>query len=1148
MELGDLEAGAVVHGVRPQPVTVVAVIPQGDAVVNLIYRDESGQTGEQLVYGSDLSGLSIEQPGSRWSFTADGQQFRLAAEALRIRMAGLHDPMLAVSSSDVRPLPHQIRAVYGELLPRIPLRFLLADDPGAGKTIMAGLYAKELMLRGDLKRMLVIAPGGLVDQWQDELGSKFDIHVEILTSAMVEAEPHGNPFVTHPMLVARMDALSRNEDLLDKLRESEWDLIVVDEAHRMSANWWGGELRKTRRYELGQMLGSITRHLLLMSATPHAGSDENFQAFLALLDPDRFEGQFREGAHSVDTSGLMRRMVKEDLLTFDGKSLFPERRADTLPFQLSPGESELYEAVTQYVREEMNRADSLIDNRRRTVGFALTVLQRRLASSTHAILRSLERRRTRLQARKREMLDGVPVGTTVIPNISSYEDDPDEFDAAEAEQLETDVLDAATAAQTAAELDVEIAQLDKLVALAARVRNDNTDSKWDQVRQLLLNHDDLRDPQGNPRKLIIFTEHRDTLDYLQERISNLLGRNDAVATIHGGTSRDERRRIREEFTHNDDLVILLATDAAGEGLNLQSAHLMINYDLPWNPNRIEQRFGRIHRIGQLRPCRLWNLVADDTREGQVYKRLLEKMEAQRKAYGGRLFDVLGEEVFRGDVSLRKVLMDAIRYGDDPARLDELNRVVDAEVSRGAAELIDEQALAREVLDPIELAEIRARMDDAMTRRLQPYFIESFFHSAFDELGGRLSKREPQRFEIPNVPLAVRSRGSNTWQPIASRYHRVTFEPSRMEGPERAELLAPGHPLMDAVVDLTIERHRSALETGAILVDPSDFGETPHLLVALSTEISDGTGAVVSKRFSFVSMSPDGSVESAGPAPYLDSEPLDDRPDIAERLLAQPWLSGGVDQVATNWAVSNDQPAHLAEVRDRLLPQIEKTRTEVRKRLSQQSDYLVSEAMKVAEQSATGKVRKRQRVSAETLRSRADDLQVRLAQRMARLDQESRLSALPPRVVGAALIVPQGMLLSAGERAYAKETQEVERRAVDLVLDCERRLGRVPTEMPHNNKGFDIRSVGPDGSAIIIEVKGRIAGADGFFITYSEVREGVNSGDRHRLAMVEVSPDGPEHDRVRYVRNAFAGYESGSLAVNKTYVDWTQTWARGGEPV
>lgn len=1148
MDLGDLTAGTVVHGVRPQPVTVVAVVPQGDAVVNLIYRDESGQTGEQLVYGSDLSGLSIEQPGSRWAFTADGQEFRLAAEALRIRMAGLHDPMLAVSSSDVRPLPHQIRAVYGELLPRNPLRFLLADDPGAGKTIMAGLYAKELMLRGDLQRMLIIAPGGLVDQWQDELGSKFDIHVEILSRSLVDGEPDGNPFVRHPRLIARMDQLARDDELTAKLAESDWDLIVVDEAHRMSANWWGGELRKTRRYELGQLLGSITRHLLLMSATPHAGSDENFQAFLALLDPDRFEGQFRAGAHSTDTDGLMRRMVKEDLLTFEGKSLFPERRADTLPYQLSPGEAELYEAVTQYVREEMNRAESLIDNRRRTVGFALTVLQRRLASSTHAILRSLERRRTRLRARKREMLDGVPVGTIVIPNIRSYEDDPDEFDAAEAEQLEDDVLDAATAAQTAAELDVEIAQLDELVALAARVRGANTDSKWDQVRQLLLKHDDLRDPEGNPRKLIIFTEHRDTLDYLQERISNLLGRNDAVATIHGGTSREERRRIREEFTHNDDLVILLATDAAGEGLNLQTAHLMINYDLPWNPNRIEQRFGRIHRIGQRKPCRLWNLVADDTREGQVYKRLLEKMEAQRKAYGGRLFDVLGEEAFRGENSLRKVLIDAIRYGDDPARIEELNRVVDAEVSRGASELIEEQALAREVLDPLQLAEIRTRMDDAMTRRLQPHFIESFFISAFKELGGHLAKREPQRYEIPNVPIAVRSRGSSTWQPIASKYHRVTFEPSRMDGPDRAELLAPGHPLMDAVVDLTIERHRAALEHGAILVDPSDFGDTPHLLVALSTEVVDGTGAVVSKRFSFVSMGPDGSVESAGPAPYLDSEPLENRPDIVEQLLSASWLSGGVDRIATNWAITQDQPEHLAEVRDRLLPQIEKTRTEVRKRLSQQSDYLVSEAMKVAEQSAAGKGRKRQRVSPDTLRARAEDLEVRLDQRMMRLDQEARLSALPPRIVGAALIVPKGMLLSAGERAYALETQETERRAVDLVLECERRLGRVPTEMPHNNKGFDIRSIAPDGSTIIIEVKGRRAGADGFFITYSELREGKNSGARHRLAMVEVSPAGPEHDRVRYVRNAFDGFNPGTLSTNKVEAKWKDTWAKGGEPV
>ena len=414
-------------------------------------------------------------------------------------------------------------------------------------------------------------------------------------------------------------------------------------------------------------------------------------------------------------------------MTFEGKPLFPQRIAETVPYELSAGEKHLYEEVTRYVREEMNRAERLGSDhpRARTVGFALTVLQRRLASSTHAILRSLQRRQERLQTKRRELLD---------PRFSRREDelaqlpwtrleDPDELDAEETEQLEEEVVDAATAAQTVAELDIEIAQLTELVALARSVNNSGEDRKWSELRALLLD-EPLLGGEDRPRKLIIFTEHRDTLNYLAHQIRNVVGRPDAVVTIHGGTRRDERRVIRENFTHNPDTRILVATDAAGEGLNLQAAHLMINYDLPWNPNRIEQRFGRIHRIGQRNTCRLWNLVAEDTREGHVFTRLLEKMEAQRRAYGGRLFDVLGD-AFK-EQPLSKLLMEAIRYGDDPARRAELDRVVDAQVAKGTEDLLRERALAREALTPHELNQLRRQMDEARARRLQPYYIELFF--------------------------------------------------------------------------------------------------------------------------------------------------------------------------------------------------------------------------------------------------------------------------------------------------------------------------------------------------------------------------------------------------------------------------------------
>ncbi|WP_024794483.1 helicase-related protein [Tomitella biformata] len=1161
--LEDLESGVRAVGIAAEPVAVLAVVRHGSDAATVTYKTADGVLGERLLYRADETALAIESPQSRWGFTADAADFRLAAEALRIRMAGLHDPMLAVSSSDVRPLPHQIRAVYGELLPRTPLRFLLADDPGAGKTIMAGLYAKELMLRGDLTRMLIIAPGGLVEQWQDELDSKFGIRAELLSREMFTGAVDGNPFQRHPLLIARMDQLARNEELLEHLEHSEWDLVVVDEAHRMSASWWGGELRKTKRYELGQQLGRIARHLLLMTATPHSGSEENFQTFLALLDPDRFEGRFRAGAHSTDTTGLMRRMVKEELLTFEGRPLFPERIAETVPYTLSPGELDLYESVTQYVREEMNRADSLDGPRNRTVGFALTVLQRRLASSTHAILRSLERRRERLRANRVEMLNP----TVAAPKALDWAklDDPEELDAAEAEDLEEKVVDAATASRTVAELDVEIKLLGNLVELATRVRDAGEDRKWAELRSLLLDKNLLRDESGAPRKLIVFTEHKDTLYYLTDQIRNVLGREEAVVTIHGGTPREERRRIREAFTHDAGTQVLVATDAAGEGLNLQAAYLMVNYDLPWNPNRLEQRFGRIHRIGQEHVCRLWNLVAEGTREGQVFTRLLAKMEEQRRAYGGNLFDVLGDAF--EDRPLRDLLMDAIRYGDDPARAAELEAVVDAEVAHGLEDLLAERALARESLDPHELARMRREMDEAHARRLQPHYIELFFREAFTRLGGRISPRERQRFEISNVPAALRNRQRpGAFQPLTTKYQRVTFEPSSVDsGAARAELLAPGHPLIDTVLDTTLENHRGTLEAGSMLFAPNDSSAQPRLIVALTGEITDGTGTAVSKQFAFVSLTPDGTATDSGPAPYLDTEPLPaSAKSVAEEVMAQPWLAGGVEQLATSWSITHAQPAHLDEVRRRMLPMVEKTRAAVRQRLVSQVNYLDGEATRLREELDAGKGKKRGQ-SPDRLESRARELEQRLHQRVALLDAEAQLAAKPPTIAGAALVIPAGMLpldsefppgsdlVPASElplvpASFARDTAVTDRRAVDAALAAERALGREPEEMSHSNPGFDIRSTAADGSTIFIEVKGRIVGAADFFITYNEMLYGKNIAQNHRLVMVSVSPDGPEHDQLRYLVDPFRSIDMGGFPATTVQASWPKMWKAGGGPV
>jgi SNF2 family DNA or RNA helicase len=632
------------HKNGTRPATVMSVNWYGDQAIEVIYKESGGKLGSRIVYRNEEASLEIAQAGGPWSFDGDGHLFRLVAEAYRIRLAYLFDPYLAVQTSLVEPLPHQITAVYGEMLPRQPLRFLLADDPGAGKTIMAGLLIKELMVRGDLRRCLVVSPGNLTEQWQDELWEKFGLKFDLLTRDRIEGSRTGNPFDETDLLIARLDMLSRNEDLQARLHASrDWDLVVCDEAHKMSGTFFGGEVKLTRRYKLGQLLGGKCRHFLLMTATPHNGKEEEFQLFMALLDADRFEGRFRDGVHKADTSDTMRRMVKEELRRFDGTPLFPERRAYTVNYKLSDAEAALYHEVTRYVSDEMNRAERFADKehqQRLNVGFALMILQRRLASSPEAIYQSLRRRRERLEKRlaAEKMAHR---GAEALLSEEKLElsddlwDDMDDAPQEELEKVEQQVLDRATTARTIAELQTEILRLKDLEERARQLRSSRTDSKWVQLDSIL---DDplMKNPDGSRRKLIIFSESRDTLHYLADRIRTRLGKPEAVVVIHGGISREDRKKTVEAFRNDKDVLVLVANDAAGEGVNFQRAHLMVNYDLPWNPNRIEQRFGRIHRIGQREVCHLWNLVAGETREGQVFERLLKKIEAEREALGGRV--------------------------------------------------------------------------------------------------------------------------------------------------------------------------------------------------------------------------------------------------------------------------------------------------------------------------------------------------------------------------------------------------------------------------------------------------------------------------------------------------------------------------------
>jgi len=1163
LKLEDLQPDAAVRGILPDAaITIVSVEWHGSDALTLVYRGPNGRVADEILYRHDEPRLEIVEAGRPWSFDGDGALYRLVAEAHRIRLAHLFDPVLAVHTSLVDPLPHQITAVYEAMLPRQPLRFLLADDPGAGKTIMAGLLIKELIARGDLKRCLIVCPGSLAEQWQDELHRRFHLPFEIMTNDKFEAARTGNWFIENDLTIVRLDKLSRNEDVQQKLSapDCRYDLIVCDEAHKLSATFFGGEVKYTKRYRLGQLLSGLTRHFLLMTATPHNGKEEDFQLFLALLDGDRFEGKFRDGVHQVEVSDLMRRMVKENLLKFDGTPLFPERIAYTVPYKLSDAEARLYREVTDYVREEFNRAEALQNDKRAgTVGFALTILQRRLASSPEAIYQSLRRRRERLEKRLRELellQRGAAAPPPALAGLVLDADDVEDLEEApenEVEVAEEEILDQATAAATLAELKIEIATLARLEKLAAEVRRSGQDTKWRELSHLLgeiftqtglggrvcettvpYGAGQIPKPVPSPRqKLVLFTEHRDTLSYLERQIGSLLGRPQAVVLIHGGMGREERRKAQTSFLHDPTVQVLLATDAAGYGINLQRAHLMVNYDLPWNPNRLEQRFGRIHRIGQTEVCHLWNLVAEETREGDVYRRLLEKLEEARQALGGQVFDVLGKLQFDGR-PLRDLLIEAIRYGDQPEVRARLTHAIEHGVDRPHLEdLIEDRALAHDVMDSSRVARVREEMERAEARRLQPHYVASFFLEAFKHLGGTVRQREPHRYEVTHVPAPVRNRDRQigTGDPVLARYERITFEKELIAPPGQplAAFVCPGHPLLDAALDLTLERHRDLLKRGTVLVDERDLGTSPRVLFTLEHAIQDasllpsGERRTISRRMLYVEMDAEGHTRHLNYAPYLDYRPLaEGEPSVAD-LLARPecaWITRALEQQAQSHAIAQVVPEHIAEVRGRRLTWIEKTRAAVKDRLTKEITYWDHRAEQLKLQEQAG--RAGARLNSQEARRRADDLQARLQRRLAELDREAQVSALPPVVLGGLVVVPLGLVAAMTGRTlptHPVNTQASAARARAIVMEAERALGFDPTDREFEKLGYDIESRVPGtGRLRFIEVKGRVSGADTVTVTKNEILYSFNKPDDFILALVEFLDS--ESHRVHYLRRPF----------------------------
>ncbi len=1250
---GDGSAGVV---------TVVALNPHGGNTATLIYRTSQGQLDERIITADDLAGIQAA-PERLWSFDADGYFFRLASEARRMKFAHLSDPYAAVDTSNIEPYPHQIDAVYNILIKLKPLRFVLADDPGAGKTIMTGLLVRELMLRGDVERCLIVAPGSLVEQWQDELWEKFSLSFDIMSRDAVERSRTGNPFIEKNLLIARLDQLSRGEDLQAKLQTTDWDIVIVDEAHKMSAHYYGSKLEKTGRFKLGEMLRNLARHFLLLTATPHNGKNEDFMAFMTLVDQDRFAGRPRGGknasrsadreppAQLPDTSDVMRRIVKENLRTFEGKRLFPKRFAETLKFELSDPEAELYREVTDYVRTEMNRAQMMQDEGQRgrgiIVGFALAGLQRRLASSPAAIYHSLHRRRERLKKQAEELrklaLEGEQIPLFDLPKGVRIQDladfDYDDYEDEYLEELENVTIDSATASRTAEEIDREVVQLDRLVRLADRVRSNVTDKKWTELRGLLRSGY-LREngsggiggigagsggsaasavgsavgsaasggsasPAAGSGKLIVFTEYKDTLDYVADRVAGELGRPEAVVRIHGGIKRESRRDIQHRFRVDPVVRVLVATDAAGEGVNLQTANLMVNYDLPWNPNRIEQRFGRIHRIGQQHPCHLWNLVAEETREGQVFLRLFEKIEQQRKVYGDQVYDVLGDSQI--NTSLRDLLMRAITEDKDPAHREYMTEVIDGDIGVQLAGVLEERALVSGLGDQVNTEKIREYMERSLARKLQPWFVEAFFSAALKHYGGRITPRERGRYEITRVPALVRRGANQSLGPVQDRYSRVTFDKNFIDPPEpggqgwgqgeRAELISPGTPLLTAVVDRVLADYGSALERGAFLRDPHNPSLTPRLLVYLEHTVTDGRlngghPQVVSKRFEYVEIDEYGEISNPGPEPYIGYAPLTpEEQEAVEQGLDLTWVDSTAESKARDWAIENMAGKHFKEIETVTAARVDKVWAAVQERLRGEIQHwdLMAEEMKELE--LTGR---KPQITPGRARARAEELQARLTQRRLELDIERNVHNNPPNIVGAALVIPQGLLDVLSPTSHDGEVGEVEdvawmgaegleeeadgamevevetaevaaqeadepqpqpapapepdgkpeepqrdpketdRRAVEAVLAAEADLGRDAKSMAHSNPGYDVLACDREtGRHYFIEVKGHLPHTREIHVSAQQVQKARSNPDRWRLAVVSVPLEPEIQPRVKYVIEPFKDVRLGFASTGLT---------------
>ena len=1043
----------------------------------------------------DLAAIRVQQPAC--SFRGDGSLLKLGLQAYSLGIAYEFDPYFGLSISRVDPLPHQLEAVYDYLLKLARVRFLLADDAGAGKTIMAGLLIRELKLRGLADRVLIVCPANLAFQWQRELKEKFDETFYVLKGDAIRDQFGINQWLEHPRVITSLD-LAKRTSILQGLRQVHWDLTVVDEAHRMSAS----ASRKTERYALGELLRDSSDHLLLLTATPHKGDPANFSLFLQLLDEDAYADvqSIREAMNRRRAPFYLRR-TKEAMVYFperqaDGtwvaNKIFTKRITRTADFAIDGDEFDLYRRVTTFVKSQSYRAAQAGDDpRARAIGFLMALYQRRLASSTFALRRSLENRARRLEDGLRRAQELARLAPPELPDAEELE----EMEEAERERLEQ-ILDAVTLAGNPEQVRDEARELKALAERAKAVESAGGEAKLSKLQRLIEQEGFFDRPD---QRLLIFTEFKDTLDYL---VAALRGWGFRVGFIHGGMkpgSRDEAgtRLYAEQQFRDGAAQVLVATEAAGEGINLQACHILFNYDIPWNPNRLEQRMGRIHRYGQMKDCLIFNFVATNTIEGRVLQKLLEKLQEIRDALeDDAVFNVVGEVLPAAHIE--RVLHNyyAGALGDADFE-DRLLRDVKEERFRAICQHALE-GLATKKLNLEMLVERRAR---AQERRLVPETVARFLADAARLVPFALKPVAslPHAFDPAATPAALRQHeAAPDWKcpALATRYPRLTTDRETADE-YKLEWVTPGHPLFEALRRHALALAQPALADGACFYSLEQ--EEPARIDVYRARVVDGLGDTIHERIYAVRMTGEGPGGLHEPGVMGDLQPAA-RPETLPAVAALPEPTAWLNERGLLPLLDEVRRDRVAEI-DRIQQHIDLSLTELIIREDQQIGRLFEDVERGVE-GAAGNLKQAE--------DRQAALLARREKRRLELERQRALSLQAVERLTSILVLPHPSR-NEPQVQHLRPDPETEAAAMRVAIEHERSQGRVVEDVHEKNLGYDITSLDTSsGDLRLIEVKG-LGGESGVVaLTPNEKRVAEDRRDCYWLYVVThcKHPDGP----------------------------------------